>query len=404
MKKIVLITYIILISLVLTSAKGVKTTIKTVVQECGNKSFKNTEVSVFYKYPDKIDSFDYYYDTSGRLFKYSSISNNYDKNGKIISRTHYGYSNKDSIALDSLSYIYFKDFRIIKHYILNVTMKIERLDTIYINKLGFDSLLTYTYFGVNLGVDSMIKNGIQYYYTSNNLDSTYRIKIYKNFGLIQNASYINLRNKNYKDSQLFYNYTENNKVWLTEKYIRNANFTNVHYWLGYSTKSYYIDSTILNKDSAISKYILLRYDESYGKFLPFTTFKYIYNSNKILSKVLRYDYSGLANATPTCPTISIQTYTYDSVDYITSMVASPMEENKLAIYPNPVGTDRIIYLTNYINSGIVQVYGLDGKLIYSTSIKSSNKVELSLEIPKGMYLMRVQDNAGRSGCSKVMVE
>jgi hypothetical protein len=385
-------------------AKGVKTTIKTSIQECGNKSFKNSEVSVFYKYPDKTDSFVFYYDTSKVLFKYSSFSQTYNSNGEILTNTRYGYSNKDSLALDSLNYQYFTNYKIIKHYSLNLKMKIKSLDTIYLNKDGLDSLITFTFFGSNIGVDSPLRNGIQYYYSGKNLDSSYRIFIYRLSGKNINSSYLWTKNINYLDSQTHINYTSNHKIWLIEKNIKVSNLITTHSRYDFTNNSNYIDSTILNKDSTLLKYSFCFYDESYGKFLPFTTFKYFYKSNKQLTRVFRYDFTGLAYATPTCPTISVQTYTYDSVNYITSMVSSSKEENKLSIYPNPVGVDRIVYFANSTNSGIVQVYGLDGKLIYSTSIKSSNKVELPLEIPKGLYLMRVQDNTGWSGYSKVMVE
>ena len=283
-------------------------------------------------------------------------------------------------------------------------MKIERLDSIYLNKDGLDSLLTLTYFGANIGIDSPLRNGVQYYYSGKNLDSSYRIFIYRLSGKNINSSYLWTKNINYLDSQTHINYTSNHKIWLIEKNTKVSNLITTHSRYDFTNNSNYIDTTILNKDSTLHKYSLYYFDASYGKFLPYTTFKYFYNPNKILSRVSRYDFNSTANATPTCPFIQVETYTYDSVDYITSMVASSKEENKLSIYPNPIGIERIIYLGHSIISGLVQVYGLDGKLIYSTIIKSSNKVELPLDVPKGMYLMRVQDNAGWSGYSKVMVK
>jgi len=409
MTKITIIIYIILVSLAPLGAKGIKININTADKPCGAKNPTNTSFSIYYKYVEKSDSFVYYYDSTGKLHKSGGRFQKFDLKGRIISIKNYSYTSTDSNIIDSISYYYSKKERIFTQYRFGGAKLLITGDTVYLDKNGNDSLCFYfDNSGISYGVDSMIRHGYKNYYTGKNLDSTFLIWIYKNQTKIHNDTTLWRKTLNYPDSQIFLYYTGGYlAAYNKHRIVSNLLFIDSSIQYKYKSKdikSRTIDSIVLNKDTLIFSMNSTRYDESSGKFLPFDAYKYYYNSNGSRKRVVHFNYSGFSNSSFVCPSLEVQTFTYDSVNYITSMVASPMGENKLTIYPNPVGTDRIIYLGNSINSGIVQVYGLDGKLIYSTGIKSSNKVEMPIEIPKGMYLMRVQDSAGWSGYSKVMVE
>lgn len=71
----------------------------------------------------------------------------------------------------------------------------------------------------------------------------------------------------------------------------------------------------------------------------------------------------------------------------------PLENHKLNIYPNP--SDGIINIDiENSNNAIMEIYDVNGMLLYSRQLKSkSEKTDIS-DLPKGVYMVKVkQDNS-----------
>ncbi|WP_417588769.1 T9SS type A sorting domain-containing protein [Owenweeksia hongkongensis] len=75
---------------------------------------------------------------------------------------------------------------------------------------------------------------------------------------------------------------------------------------------------------------------------------------------------------------------------------------EVAIYPNP--TNDFLNLENLPKEGQVTLYNLSGKLLLQQPFKKeNNKLDLS-NLPKGVYLLELQNNAGERVFRKVMKE
>ena len=76
-----------------------------------------------------------------------------------------------------------------------------------------------------------------------------------------------------------------------------------------------------------------------------------------------------------------------SIDLAVSNDSFPLDRNSLEVYPNP--TDGVLYFstgTNWPTS--VQVYSLEGRLLYQTEVAGQQAVELPSYLEDGMYLLK----------------
>ena len=69
------------------------------------------------------------------------------------------------------------------------------------------------------------------------------------------------------------------------------------------------------------------------------------------------------------------------------------------LYPNPL-TGLTFYVLmsgeRYGRTNQIEIYAIDGKLVYSTTIPSKEKlrVDLNQQLPTGMYLVRIKNEIG----------
>jgi hypothetical protein len=84
---------------------------------------------------------------------------------------------------------------------------------------------------------------------------------------------------------------------------------------------------------------------------------------------------------------------YYTTDCLATGINMPLENHKLNIYPNP--SDGIINIDiENSNNAIMEIYDVNGMLLYSRQLKSkSEKTDIS-DLPKGVYMVKVkQDNS-----------
>lgn len=77
----------------------------------------------------------------------------------------------------------------------------------------------------------------------------------------------------------------------------------------------------------------------------------------------------------------------------------------LSVYPNPVISDRFT-ITSQLSVKEVEIFSVIGKSVYKQSgIKGQRQVEIgSLDLEKGMYLIRVTSSNNESAVKKIMVK
>jgi polyhydroxybutyrate depolymerase len=79
--------------------------------------------------------------------------------------------------------------------------------------------------------------------------------------------------------------------------------------------------------------------------------------------------------------------------------ASNNELDKVNIYPNPSNGE--LFITGISSSATVECYDVSGRKIFSQNRNSSN---ITLKLNKGIYFVRITDDAGYSGTKKVIIE
>ena len=68
-------------------------------------------------------------------------------------------------------------------------------------------------------------------------------------------------------------------------------------------------------------------------------------------------------------------------------------QDKLTVYPNPATTQIYIDLEKVINYSDVQIYNLDGKLLYSQDHSNTNHITINMSsFSKGIYILRLQSD------------
>lgn len=72
-------------------------------------------------------------------------------------------------------------------------------------------------------------------------------------------------------------------------------------------------------------------------------------------------------------------------------VESINSENKLIVFPNPVTTQLQLNLDKRISHSKLQLYNIDGKLLYSKDDKNTNQIEVNMaSFYKGIYILKLQ--------------
>jgi len=400
LKRFLFLTKLVIITLSSIHCMGdSKVTIYRLDTDCNKKSFDTTlQFTLIFNSNQKMtDSVQKIYSRYKNV-NYDSFHYGFNSSNQLIKKVQYQINDSTKISGILQRYLYaYKNDSTEEFYYYGKSLQSYSCFT----KVGYDSISFGKYLGgINPGTlrDTFI---VDYYYKGNKKNTDSMI-----YGLwsIPNKSFIKKYQITYfkksGDSLVENSYIYSNfKPTATKIQVTASNYYVFiyKYWDLSGNIRQYKDS-IVYKNGKKSLEFPFDADINTNHFVK--RGKYVYNYlNSKLNYIDYFDYQDVS-----CTRLSRYKYLYDSFYTTSIIIYKPLSFPELAIYPNPVGTDRIVYFANSINSGIVQVYGLDGKLIYSTSIKSSNKVELPLEIPKGLYLIRVQDNTGWSGYSKVMVE
>jgi hypothetical protein len=85
-------------------------------------------------------------------------------------------------------------------------------------------------------------------------------------------------------------------------------------------------------------------------------------------------------------------------------IAEADDALQFAAFPNPSGGNFMIVSSSIINNGLVEVYSLDGKKIYSEAFSGIVKKEIHLhEAPAGIYFCKVSDGKSQF-VTKLLVE
>lgn len=89
----------------------------------------------------------------------------------------------------------------------------------------------------------------------------------------------------------------------------------------------------------------------------------------------------------------------------TSSGSEGMVSNDIQIYPNP-GKGIFIIRTKGVETGIIEVVNLEGKIIYETEVTNNTsdyKIDLSA-YPRGIYLLTISSNGKEITSRKLMIE
>jgi hypothetical protein len=76
---------------------------------------------------------------------------------------------------------------------------------------------------------------------------------------------------------------------------------------------------------------------------------------------------------------------------ITAHGSAPAENNtEIIVYPNPVKSGNPLTLENVTKGNTIQIYNQSGTLV-KTALASDTTITLVLNLPTGMYLIRVDE-------------
>ena len=78
----------------------------------------------------------------------------------------------------------------------------------------------------------------------------------------------------------------------------------------------------------------------------------------------------------------------------------------MSIYPNPVTNNKIfIELGNSFEGDLnIEIYNTEGKLFVSEKQKASSLLELDIDLDKGFYFMRINNDKGFNKTTKLIVQ
>lgn len=79
---------------------------------------------------------------------------------------------------------------------------------------------------------------------------------------------------------------------------------------------------------------------------------------------------------------------------ISSVGLNHWSESGISLYPNPSSGLFTLDLNNQRVTGDLRIYKVDGQIIYDQKLAKESKIELDLDLPKGVYLLQV--NSGNS--------
>lgn len=79
------------------------------------------------------------------------------------------------------------------------------------------------------------------------------------------------------------------------------------------------------------------------------------------------------------------------------------QKSELHVYPNPSSGIIQIDIPTENTNGIIQVFNLNGKLVYSGYCRNQSKVSLHLDLPEGIYIVRVVGGGTQKSAKLIMV-
>ncbi|NOQ28349.1 MAG: PKD domain-containing protein [Bacteroidales bacterium] len=124
-----------------------------------------------------------------------------------------------------------------------------------------------------------------------------------------------------------------------------------------------------------------------------------------LSPVYTYDdygtYTVTLNGNSRCKKASIS----KKIELVTTGV-DLIDASSIKVYPNPVVNDKLyIDLGNMYDGEIsVEIYNTEGRQLISKRYSSSSLIELDIDINKGLYFVKVNNNAGINHTMKLIVQ
>jgi hypothetical protein len=66
--------------------------------------------------------------------------------------------------------------------------------------------------------------------------------------------------------------------------------------------------------------------------------------------------------------------------------------NLIQIYPNPNSGNFSIQFKNTIVRDELEILNTVGQVVYSESISNAKSIDVQLDLPKGLYFIRLKDN------------